>query len=155
MTRKRTNETTSAQGVLEHTVDEAAQVLGLSERHLWRILAAYRKEGAVALAHGNWGRQPANATPVGLRDRVVNLARERYTGANHTNLSELLAEREGLMLSWPTVRRIPVPAGSTIPSHRTTTSSSSIRRRRRCLRKGCCSNWMGATTPGWRTGDHG
>ncbi len=50
-------------GVLEHqvTVDEAAQVLGLSERHLWRILAAYRaayrKEGAAALAHGNRGHQ--------------------------------------------------------------------------------------------------
>ncbi len=34
--------------VLEHqvTVDEAAQVLAVTECHLWRILAAYRKEGA-------------------------------------------------------------------------------------------------------------
>ncbi|MEW6081417.1 MAG: helix-turn-helix domain-containing protein, partial [Bacillota bacterium] len=32
---------------------EAAHVLGLSERHTWRILAAYRREGAASLAHGN------------------------------------------------------------------------------------------------------
>ncbi|PIU56610.1 MAG: integrase, partial [Chloroflexi bacterium CG07_land_8_20_14_0_80_45_17] len=40
------------------TAREAAEVLGLSLRHIRRILAAYRKEGAQALAHGNWGRKP-------------------------------------------------------------------------------------------------
>jgi len=34
---------------------EAVVILGLSERHTWRMLAAYRKEGAAALAHGNRG----------------------------------------------------------------------------------------------------
>ena len=107
-------------GVLEHQVrvDEAAQVLGLSERHLWRILAAYRKEGAAALAHGNRGRRPANAISPSLRDRVVNLARDRYGGVNHTHLTELLAEREGLMLSRPTVRRILTQVGLTSPRRR-------------------------------------
>ena len=34
--------------VLEHRlpVAQAAEVLGMSERHAWRILAAYRREGA-------------------------------------------------------------------------------------------------------------
>jgi len=31
-------------------VGEAAYVLGLSERHTWRILAAYRKYGAAVLS---------------------------------------------------------------------------------------------------------
>lgn len=41
--------------VLAHTLDvaSASRVLGVSERHAWRILVAYRKEGAAALAHGN------------------------------------------------------------------------------------------------------
>ncbi len=41
--------------VIEHKVPmaQAAEVLGVTERHAWRILAAYRKEGAAALAHGN------------------------------------------------------------------------------------------------------
>jgi len=45
------------------SMGEAAEVLVVSERHAWRILAAYRKEGAAALAHGNRGRLPRNATP--------------------------------------------------------------------------------------------
>ena len=31
-------------------VSEAALVLGVSERHTWRMLAAYRKDGAAAVA---------------------------------------------------------------------------------------------------------
>ena len=79
LTRKEQTRLQVLNDVLEHqvTVDEAAQVLGLSERHLWRILAAYRKEGAAALAHGNRGRRPANAIPLGLRDRVVALTQKR------------------------------------------------------------------------------
>ena len=34
---------------------EASELLDLSLRHVRRILAAYRKEGAAALAHGNRG----------------------------------------------------------------------------------------------------
>ncbi len=120
LTRKEQTRLQVLNGVLEHqvTVDEAAQVLGLSERHLWRILAAYRKEGAAALAHGNRGRRPANAIPLSLSDRVVALTQERYQGVNHTHLTELLAEREGVVLSRPTVRRILVRAGLTSPRHR-------------------------------------
>ena len=40
-------------------VREAAEVLVVSERHVWRILAAYRKEGAPPLATGiEVGTQP-------------------------------------------------------------------------------------------------
>ena len=38
--------------------------MGVSPRHTRRLLAAYRRDGAAALAHGNReGRRPANATP--------------------------------------------------------------------------------------------
>jgi predicted DNA-binding protein (UPF0251 family) len=85
---------------------EAAQLIGVSERHLWRLLAAYRKEGAVALAHGNRHRLPANATSSTLKARVIALASECYQGVNHTHFTELLSEREGIILSRSTVRRL-------------------------------------------------
>ena len=83
-------------GVLEGHwfVREATEVLGVSERHAWRLLAAYRKEGAAALAHGNRGRRPANAILEEMKQRVVSVVRERYLGVNHTHLAELLAERD-------------------------------------------------------------
>lgn len=94
-------------------VEEAARVIGLSERQAWRILKAYREQGALVLAHGNRGRQPSNAIPEELRQRVVNLARTTYAGLNHTHFSEMLAEREGIMLSRSTVRNMLADEGLT------------------------------------------
>ena len=107
-------------GVLERqwTIAEATQLLGTSERHTWRLLAAYRKEGAAALAHRNRGRLPSNATPATVKTHVVTLARERYLGVNHTHFTELLAEREGILLSRSTVRRLLVGAGLPSSRHR-------------------------------------
>ena len=100
------------------SVGEATQILGVSERHTWRLLAAYRKEGAAALAHGNRDRRPPNATPAGVQAYVVALARERYEGVNHTHVTELLAEREGVLLSRSTIRRLLMGAGQPSPRHR-------------------------------------
>ena len=85
-------------------VGEAAVVLGLSERHTWRILAAYRREGVAALSHGNRGCHPANALPEETRQRVITLASTQYAKINHTHLTESLAEREALFMSRSTVR---------------------------------------------------
>ena len=105
-------------GVLERhwSMREAAPLLGVSERQGWRLLGAYRKEGARGLVHKNRGRVPSNATPETTQQQVAALARERYEGINHTQLTE--AEREELILSRPTVRRILIRAGLTSPRHR-------------------------------------
>ena len=107
-------------GVLEQrwSMREAAPLLGVSERQGWRLLVAYRREGARGLVHKNRGRVAANSTPEAIRQQVVVLTRERYQGINHTHLTELLAEREGVVLSRPTVRRILVRAGLASPRHR-------------------------------------
>ena len=49
----------------EHmTLDQAAELMGVTSRHTRRILAAYRERGAAALAHGHRGRRPVNAGSV-------------------------------------------------------------------------------------------
>ena len=92
--------------------------MDLSERHVRRLLAAYRELGAGALAHGNRDRRPHNAVPEAVAAAVVRLAATRYPGANHTHLTELLEEHEGLALSRPTVRRILTRAGMPSPRRR-------------------------------------
>ena len=95
----------------EHmTLDQAATLMGVSPRHTRRILADYRENGAASLAHGHQGCKPANAIPEATRSRVVHLVRTVYEGANHTHLSELLSEREGLDMGRTTMRRILVNA---------------------------------------------
>ena len=85
---------------------QAAEILGISERQLRRVLAAYRKEGAAALVHGNRGRKPPNAIPDDVAAAAVILAGEKYAGFNHSHFTEVLAEREGIHLSRQTVSRL-------------------------------------------------
>ena len=91
--------------ILAHQVTptQAATVLGSSERHVWRSLAAYRKDGKAAIFHGNQGRRPRNATPEDLAKQVVAQVRSRYPDANHSDLCDLLAQREGIHLSHQTL----------------------------------------------------
>ena len=102
----------------EITIGQAAELMDLSERHARRLLGAYRELGAEALAHGNRGRGPHNAVPEVVAATVVRLAATRYPGANHTHLTELLEEHEGLALSRSTVRRILTRAGRPSPRRR-------------------------------------
>ena len=44
-------------------IAQAAGIMGVSEGHTERLLAAYRRDGAAALAHGNRGRRPHNPVP--------------------------------------------------------------------------------------------
>jgi len=97
---------------------EVAELLDLSLRHVRRILAAYRKEGAAALAHGNRGRRPHNALDTKLKEQVLTLARSTYAGCNNQHFTELLAERESIDLSRSAVRRILLKAGIRSPRKR-------------------------------------
>lgn len=97
------------------TIQEAAMVLGMSERHIKRLKAKFKDQGPEALAHGNRGRSPVHAVPEDLRRRVVELAQSTYKGCNYTFLSELLHEHEAISLSPSSVRRILSGVGITSP----------------------------------------
>ena len=107
-------------GVIERKVSmaEAAELMRVSERHAWRLLATYRKEGAAGVAHGNRGRRPSTATSPETQEQVTALAKGRYAGFNHSHLTELLAEREGVRLSRSTVRRVLLAGGVRSPRRR-------------------------------------
>lgn len=100
------------------TVRQGAELLKVSQRHLWRMLSAYREEGPAALCHGNRGSQPANATPVVLRERIVALAQGKYAGLNDTHLAEVLLEREGIRVPRSSLQRLVRQAGFKSPKRR-------------------------------------
>jgi transposase len=100
------------------TGGEASEVLGLSLRHLRRLLAAYRKEGVAALAHGNRGKKPYNAMEESLKRQVIDLAQSTYAGCNVQHFTELLAERENIILSRSSVRLILLKVGIKGPRKR-------------------------------------
>ena len=85
---------------------QAAEILGISERQFRRVLVAYRRNGAAALVHGNRGRKPRNSVPEDVVAAAVILASGKYAGFNHSHLTEVLAEREGIHLSRQTLSRL-------------------------------------------------
>jgi transposase len=113
---------------------QAAALLGMSERQLRRLRRAYEEGGARAVAHGNRGRQPTNAVDSAIREQVVSLATGRYQGFNQQHLTEMLAEHEQIDLSRPTVHRILKAAGVVSPRRRR--SPKARRRRDRFPREG-------------------
>ena len=111
------------------TAGEAAEALGLSARQVRRLKAAYEREGIRALVHGNRGRPSPRALPAEIRERVVELARGRYAGCNDQHFTELLADREGLLLSRESVRRLLRAAGIRSPRRRRAPKHRSRRER--------------------------
>ena len=99
-------------------MSDAAQLLGLSSRHLLRLLAKVRRRGPAALAHGNRGRPSPRRLPEPTRTRLIGLARTTYAGCNDCQLTELLAEREALQVSRPTLQRLLRAAGIGSPRRR-------------------------------------
>jgi hypothetical protein len=92
-------------------------MLGLSERQLWRLRVAYRKEGAAGLIHRNRGHSSKRRVARAVAERVVELAESAACrGCNQVHLTELLAEQEGLRLSRSTVRFFPNPEFGPSPS---------------------------------------
>jgi transposase len=100
------------------SMKQAADLIGVSVRQAHRLRTAYREQGASALVHGNRGRSPAHTLDLALRQQVLSLAQTTYADCNHQHLTELLQEREGILISRPSLRRILLQAGLSSPRTR-------------------------------------
>jgi transposase len=97
----------------------AADLLGMSKRQFRRLVAAYRKKGIAALAHGNRGRVPANRISEVVRQEILRLAKTTYEDYNDCHFTEELTEQsEPIWVSRSTVRRIRRAAGQGSPRKR-------------------------------------
>jgi transposase len=94
------------------TIREAAEMLCLSERQIKRMKRGVKLEGAEAFIHGNRGRKPVTSIKETVREEVVKRALlPEYEGVNDSHFRDLLEEREGIVLSRSSVRRIRRAAG--------------------------------------------
>lgn len=100
------------------TVSEAAGLLRLSQRQVYRLKARYRPQEVSWVRHGNRGRPKPWRVPEAVRGRVLQLARGKYAGFNDSHLADKLREVEGIELSRETVRRILRAGGLRSPQKR-------------------------------------
>src|SRR2546422_6814648 len=78
----------------EMTMAEAALVLGVSERHSYRIKARMREEGARGAIHGNRGGHSDRKLPTQLESRIVELQRGKNRRFNHCDSTDKRTELE-------------------------------------------------------------
>lgn len=134
------------------SVEQAAEVLGLSVRHVWRLRGRYRTEGAAAFMHGNRGRASPGRIGEETRSQVKQLIAGPYAGCNDHHLVELLALREGIVLSRKSVERIRREAG-VAPARRRRPAKHRQRRERMPQEgmllqiDGSPHHWFGADQP--------
>jgi len=87
------------------TQTQAAQLLGITPRHVRRLLAKLHDHGDSALVHGLRG-QPSNHQPDPQHKRsVLEAYRNRYSDFGPTFAAEKLKEHEGLIVCPQTLRR--------------------------------------------------
>jgi hypothetical protein len=91
--------------------------LGVSVRQLWRLRRAFVAAGPAGLVHGNRGRASPQRITLERRSRIVDL-RERYGPINDSHFTELLAEREGIVISRESLRTILRAEGIASPRRR-------------------------------------
>ena len=87
------------------TVDNAANLLDLTRRQIFRLLKRYRQDGASAIRHNARGKPPNNRIHNAKRDYALSLIKENYPDFGPTLATEMLAEHHGIKVSRETLRK--------------------------------------------------
>lgn len=111
----------------------AAELLGMSERQVRRLYAAYVAHGPAGLASCKRGRPSHRRLPQATRDQVLGLIREHYGDFGPTFACEKLVEVHGLRIGVETVRLWMIEAGIWLSRSRRARRSYQPRERRACV----------------------
>jgi transposase len=93
------------------TQAEAAELSGLSERQIRRMVKRIREEGDKGIAHKLRGKESNRKLSKKLIERLAYLYQQQYKGFGPTLTAEKLAEIDGIELSKETVRAYLIEAG--------------------------------------------
>lgn len=87
------------------SIDNAANMLDLTRRQVFRLLKRYRQDGAAAIRHKSRGKIPNNQIHRAKRDYALSLIKESYPDFGPTLAAEMLAQHHGLKVSRETLRK--------------------------------------------------
>ncbi len=109
---------------------EASERLGVSVRQFKRLVSAWKRQGDAGLVNRQRGRASNNRLPEATRQHVARLLRESYPDFGPTLAAEKLAERDGIVVSRETVRRIQTQLALHRPKKRRAKRLFQLRERR-------------------------
>ena len=80
-------------------IDDAARLLKLKRRQIFRLLKGLRTNGAASLASKRRGRTSNNKLPDAVRELTMALVKERYADFGPTLAAEKLRENHACLVS--------------------------------------------------------
>lgn len=83
---------------------EIAGLIGLSERHIRRMIRRIREEGDEGICHRLRGKASNRRIPQKVKDRALKLFKEEYHDFNLAHATEKLAEIHGITINDETLR---------------------------------------------------
>jgi transposase len=107
LTKEEKNRIEIISAVIEGKIalEDAALLLALSERQVYRLIAKAQAEDIRHVLHGNKGREPANKTDDDFWAEVVALVKEHYPGVNDLHLQELLKREHDIEVGRESLRK--------------------------------------------------
>ena len=114
------------------TASAAALELGLSVRHVRRLVSSYLSDGPEGLSSRHIGKRGTTHLPSDLKKQAAALIRKNYTDFGPKFACEQLSERHGIIMSRETVRQIMISEGLWKPHKMRLPKIRQLRERRAC-----------------------
>jgi hypothetical protein len=114
-------------------VEDAAALMGLQRRQVYRLLDAFRAHGPDALISKRRGKPSNRAHGAAFRQTCLAIVRERYEDFGPTLAAEKLAEVHGLPIGVETLRQWMIEAGIWVRRRDRIKRVHQPRHRRDCL----------------------
>ena len=97
------------EGLLKQTA--AAEMLLLSDRQIRRLIKKAREEGDAGIIHKSRGKPSNRKLPKRIKDKVIELYRQKYGGFGPLLASEKLLERDNITVNDETLRKWLIESG--------------------------------------------
>lgn len=90
----------------KYTLEQASRSTGYSVRWLSQLKKRYAASGPACLEHGNKNKIPHNKTSEALKNKILALYADRYSGINFRYFCDCLQEYEGIKINYTTLRNL-------------------------------------------------
>ena len=107
--------------------ERAALKLGITERHINRLIIKYKERGKEGFVHGNRARKPATTLDKSLSENIILLYKTKYQDWNFYHFKEFLEKKEGIVVSYDFIYRTLTKAGILSPKARRKTKKEFIK----------------------------
>lgn len=87
------------------TIEEGAQLMGISTRQTYRVLKRIKAEGSAGIIHQLRGRKSNRGYPEELKSKVIEIYRKNYSDYGPTLFTEQLVSNHNISIDHETVRK--------------------------------------------------